>query len=353
MVKRRSFLAGTGAVAAGLTFSKFLPTAFGAEEKKLNFYNWDTYIGPNSLSDFQKQTGISVKMDIFANNDELFNKIKNKNPGYDVIVPTNDFVAKMVKLNLLIPLDYSKIPNSKNAFASMKNLSFDPGRKYSLTYTWGTFGIGYRKSKVKGKIDSWKVLLDSDEYKGRIGLFGEASSLIPIGLKYLGYSINDTDPKHLKEVEDLLIKQKKNVKIFHNDDGQDLLLSKEIDLVMEFSGDMKQVIAKDPDLDYVVPKEGTYFWYDNLAIPKGAKHVENAHAFINFIYDAKFGKDIATEIQYATPNEAAYQLMPESYRKDPTIYPNKEVMDRCEIRTFKTAEFDQKLDAVVTRVKAS
>lgn len=351
-ITRRSFIGGTSAVAVGISLSKGSP-AFAAEEKKLNFYNWDTYIGPNTLKDFQKSTGITVKMDLFTGNDELFNKIKNNNPGYDVIMPTNNFVQKMAELKLLIPLDHKKIPNIKNVFPEFMNLSYDPGRKFSLPYMWGTYGLGYRKSKMKGPIDSWKVVFDSNQYAGRISLYQEASMLIPLVLKYLGYSVNDTDPKHLKQAEDLLIKQKKYVKVFAREDGQDLLLSKEVDIVMEFNGDIMQVMKEDSDLNYVVPKEGSFLWFDNLAIPVGAKHPDNAHAFINFLFDPQIGKDIAEQVQYATGNQAAFKLMPKSYQQNPVIYPPKAVLDKCELINYVGVKVEQERDAILTRVKAA
>ena len=145
-LSRRHFLRGLGAVAAGLTF--FPREGWSAEEKKLNFYNWDTYIGETTLDDFRDASGIEVSMDLFADNDELFAKLKEGNPGYDVIVPTNDFVERMIRANMLIKLDHSKIPNFKNVDKVFRDAAFDPIRAYSMPYMWGTIGIGYRKSKV-------------------------------------------------------------------------------------------------------------------------------------------------------------------------------------------------------------
>ena len=140
------------------------------EEPKLNFYNWDTYIGETTLDDFKEASGIAVKMDLFDSNDVLFAKFRAGNPGYDVIVPSNDFVERMIQANMLMELDHSLIPNMKNIDPAFQDAEYDPGRKHAMPYTWLTLGIGYRKSKVKGTPDSWKVLFDSDEYKGRIAV---------------------------------------------------------------------------------------------------------------------------------------------------------------------------------------
>ncbi|MBW8879901.1 MAG: extracellular solute-binding protein, partial [Asticcacaulis sp.] len=175
---RRSLLTALGAAAVGISFAGLegcaKPGAKGgagasAEEPKLNFYNWDTYIGDTTLADFKTATGIDVQMDLFSTNDELFAKLKAGNSGYDVIVPSNDFVARMSQAGLLMPLDHNKIPNIKNVNPAFLDPAYDPGRKYSMPYTWLCLGIGYRKSKMKdmdgAKVpDSWKWVFDSGMY---------------------------------------------------------------------------------------------------------------------------------------------------------------------------------------------
>jgi spermidine/putrescine transport system substrate-binding protein len=349
---RRAFLMGTGALAAGLSF---LPRhSLAEEEKKLNFYNWDTYIGETTLADFEKATGIETKMDLYADNDELFAKLKAGNPGYDVIVPTNDTLERMIKANMVIELDHSKIPNMANIDEPFKDAKFDPGRKHSIPYMWGTLGIGYRKSKVdNAAVDSWKILLDSDQLAGRISLLGDAANNIGIGLKYLGYSFNSTNPDELKKVEELLIKQKKNIKVFANDNGQDLLAAGEVDACMEWNGDIKQVMSEDDDLNYVVPTEGSLLWQDTMAIPTGAPHPDNAHKFLNFILDAEAGRDIAQTIQYATANAAAKKLMPKEYLENAAIFPTAEIIAKCEPALYLGEDAQRIRDEIWTRVKAA
>jgi spermidine/putrescine transport system substrate-binding protein len=348
---RRSFLAGTGAFAAGLTFLS--KDGFAAEEKLLNFYNWDTYIGETTLDDFKDASGIEVKMDLFADNAEMFAKLKEGNPGYDLIVPSNDYVERMVAAKLLTKLDHSKIPNIKNIDTAFMNPNHDPGRVYSLPYMWGTIGIGYRKSRVDGVPDSWKWLYDSDKYAGKVALLGEPSTVIQIACKYLGYPLNETDPKKLEEAAELIIKQKPNIRVFAEDNGQDLLLSGEVDLTMEWNGDILQVMAEDPDISYVVPKEGGLLWEDTLAIPVGAPHPENAHAFINYILDAKAGAAIADFIQYATPNAAAKALMTPAYTENPAIFPSAETVNASEVAVYQGAEYAQLIDRLWTRINAA
>ena len=347
---RRSVLKGTAAI-AGLTF---LPRfTLAAEEKKLNFYNWDTYIGENTLADFNAATGIEVKMDLFADNDELFAKLKGGNPGYDVIVPTNDMLERMIKASMVIPLDHAKIPNMANIDKNFLEAAFDPGRKYSLPYMWGTLGIGYRKSKIEGEVDSWNLILDSDKYSGKISLLGDAQNVIGPALKYLGYSYNSTNAEELKKAEDLLIAQKKHVKVFADDNGQDLLASGEVDICQEWNGDIVQVMAEDEDLNYIVPKEGSLLWQDTLAIPAGAPHPENAHAFLNYIYDAEAGKHIAETIQFATANAAARNLANDEYKSNPAIFPPDGIIAKCEPALYLGEEATKVRDEIWTRIQAA
>jgi len=349
---RRSFLAGTGAVAAGLTFAPYKSLA--AEEKKLSFYNWDTYIGETTLDDFKAATGIDVSMDLFADNDELFAKLKEGNPGYDVIVPTNDYVERMIKVDMLMPLDHGKIPNIANIEAPFRDGAFDPGRKYSLPYMWGTIALGYRISAVGDPApDSWGAVYDSDKYAGRVSLLNEAQTVIGLALKYLGHSLNSTSPDEIKQAEELIIANKKNIKVFADDNGQDLLASGEVDVAQEWNGDILQVMEEDEDITLVVPKEGTQLWQDCLCIPTGAPHPENAHSFINFILDAEVGAAIADFIQYATPNGAAKKLMSEDYTKNPAIFPTDETLAKCEPAIFLGADVVRLYDEAWTRINAA
>jgi spermidine/putrescine transport system substrate-binding protein len=348
---RRNLLKASGAAFVGLTLMPYKSMA--AEEKKLNFYNWDTYIGETTLADFNTATGIEVKMDLFGGNDELFAKLKAGNPGYDVIVPSGNYIQRMVKANMLMPIDHSKIPNFANYDKEFQDAEFDPGRKYSLAYMWGTMGIGYRKSKMKGTLDSWKAVVDSDEYAGRISIQADSEHALGIALKYLGYSWNSTNIVELNKAKDLLIAQKKNIKTFAKDNGQDLLASGEVDLAVEYSGDIAQVAAADKDLDYVIPKEGSNRWQDTMAIAAGAPHPENAHAFMNFICDAKVNAEIVNTIHYATPNSAARALMDDAYKSNPISFPSEEKLRICEPSLYLGEDAQKVRDDIWTTIQAS
>jgi spermidine/putrescine transport system substrate-binding protein len=365
---RRAFMAAFGATAAAISLSACSPGSDaaktapvtkldipGSEGNKLEFYNWDTYIGETTLADFKAASGIDVNMTLFANNDELFAKFRAGNPGFDLIMPSNEFVARMIEAKMLAELDQTKIPNKKNLLPEFQDADFDPGRKYSMPYTWLVLGIGYRKSAMKGgvKPDSWKVLFDSDEYKGKISLLSESADLFRLGFKYMGKSVNAATPELIKQVEDMLIKQKPNIKNFHNDDGQDLLMSKEVDLVLEYNGDIAQKETEDPDLDFVVPKEGSLLNSDCMCIPTGAPNPINAHAFINFLLDAQNGANITKTILYPTPNAAAKALMDDSYKNNSTVFPPADVMAKCEYGKYQGSAITQAFEAAMTRVRAA
>jgi len=362
---RRSLLKGLGVAAVGLSLGGVLdactkgagaPSTIripGGEGPKLNFYNWDTYIGKTTLGDFRALSGVDVNMSLFATNDELFAKLRAGNPGYDVIVPSNEFVTQMAEAGLIEPLDHARIPNFENIAPEFRNPSFDPGRKYSMPYTWLVSGIGYRKSKVDGVPDSWKWLFDSDRYKGRIAIGSEAADIIRLGAKYLGHSLVGVTPEVAKQVEAMMIRQKRNIKTFHEDDGQNLLLAGDVDLVHEFNGDIAQVMKEDADIGFVVPKEGSLLNSDGLCIPKGAPRPNNAHAFINYLLDAKAGAEISQTILYPTPNAAARALMPASYKDNPVIFPPSDALMKCEFGRFEGSEKQHMFEEIMTRIRAA
>jgi spermidine/putrescine transport system substrate-binding protein len=351
-ISRRRFM--TGAAAVGLTFAAKPKLGWSAEEARLNFYNWDTYIGETTLDDFKTATGIEVAMSLFGDNDELFARLREGNPGFDVIVPTNDFVERMIQADMLETLDHAKIPNfAKNVAPTFQEAAFDPGRKHSMPYMWGTMGIGYRKSRVSSVPDSWKTVFESDEYSGRLALLSESRTVLGVVAKYLGNSLNASDPAQVKAAEELLIRQKPHIKVFAEDNGQDLLLSGEVDVTMEWNGDMLQVMEEDDDLAYVVPKEGSLIWQDCLCVPRKAPHPENAHAFINFILEADVGAAIADFIQYATPNAAARKLLDDAYNTNPAIFPSEETLARSESQIYLGEDVQRLYEEAWTRVMAA
>jgi spermidine/putrescine transport system substrate-binding protein len=358
---RRSILGALSAVGAagiGISLTGLAGcTAPKPTGKRINFYNWDTYIGETTLEDFKGKAGIDVNMSLFANNDELFAKMKAGNSGFDVIMPSNDFVTRLSQSGLIQALDHSKIPNIKNIDPSFMDPAFDPGRKFSLPYTWLTLGIGYRKSKMPAGFtpDSWKYVFESNQFKKRISWLGESGDLIRLCIKYLGGSLDNITPELLAKAEEVLTKQVKggNILNFHSDDGQDILMRGDVDLVIEYNGDMAQKNSEDPDMAFIIPKEGSQLNSDCMAIPTDSKNVAEAHAFIDYLLDAEAGAKIADYIQYGTPNSAAKALMSDSYKNNPIIFPPAEILARCEYAPFPGAEMSQKFEEIISRVRAA
>jgi spermidine/putrescine transport system substrate-binding protein len=344
---RRRFLSGALTVAAAVpTMGR---VGFG-QSGQVNVYNWDTYIGETTLEDFTDATGIAVRYDLYASNDELFAKLRGGNPGYDVIFPTNDYVERMIAADMLLPLDHSKIPNMANVDPAFADPAFDPGLRHSMPYFWGTVGLGYRASAASP--EAFADVFEGDAYAGRIALLNSIDSLLAT-LKYLGYSLNTKDAAEIAEAADTLIALKPKIKAFAPDTGQDLLIAGEVDVCLEYNGDVLQVMAEDDDLAYVVPAEGSILWEDCMCVPRGGPNPDNAHSFINFILDAEVHAAIAEYVQYPCPNAAALEFIPEADRENRALYPPREVLDRCEVAIYKGEEIESLYADALTRVLAA
>lgn len=356
---RRSLLQQFGAAAIGITFAGGLSACNRASGPSVNFYNWDTYIGPTTLDDFREATGVPVNMSLFATNDELFARLRAGNPGFDVIVPSNEFVTRMSQAQMLQELDHSKIPNMSNLLPEFQDAAFDPGRRFSMPYTWLVLGIGYNKAAAAAKgvpvPNSWRYLFDSPLFSQRIALLSESADLIRLCAKYQGISLNNIPDSNLASIEQMLIRQKPHVKQFHSDNGQDLLAAGEIDIVLEYNGDMAQLMSADGGdaFDFVVPQEGTLINSDCLSIPTGAPHPEEAHAFINYLLDGEAGEKITREIQFPTPNRIVAERMGAAYQNNPVIFPPAEIMAKSEYGAFEGDERARLYEEIFTRVSAA
>lgn len=349
MRNRRSILKGIGATAIGLTILDDAAAVGAVEGNSLNFYNWDTYIGETTLDDFRAISGINVQMDIFDTNDTLFSKLKTTSQ-YDVIVPSHDYVERMIAANMLLPLDHSLLPNFKNIGPKFRNPVYDPGCAYSVPYTTLTLGIGYRKSKVQTRPSSWKVLFDSSEYSDRIALLSDVDILFQLCAKYLGISPRDIRESDIARIESMLLRQKPFLKKFHDDDGQDMLARGEVDLVLEYNGDIANLVEEDDDIDFVIPDEGSLMMLDCFCIPKNCRRPKNAHRFINYLLSGIAGKHISETILYPTPNYAARALMPAEYKQNPILFPPPERSALLEMHCY-LPEFEKKFEAAYERLR--
>ena len=291
-----------------------LPLVAQAKEAKvLNVYNWANYIDDQTIPAFEKKFGVKVHYDVYDGNETLLAKLQAGASGFDVIFPSDYMVEIMSKLGLLAALDKSKIPNFVNIDERFLKQPFDPDNKYSLPYTWGTAGISYRKDKVTELVDSWKILFDA-KYTGRIVLLDDMRETIGLALKYLGYSLNSTNPDELQKAKDLLIKQKPLVKAYSSAQPELLLVSGDAWLVHNWSGETYRIAAEEPNIAYTIPKEGGSKFIDNCAIPKAAPHKDLAYQFINFLLEPEVDARIHNQIRYLTPNKAALQYLDQTLR---------------------------------------
>ncbi len=297
----------------------------------LTIYNWGDYIDEELISRFEKETGIKVIYETFDSNEAMLTKIQQGGTTYDIAVPSEYMIEKMRQENLLIPLDPSKLPNLKNIDKRFMDLPFDPKNKYSVPYFWGTVGIVYNPKMLGGKkITGWNDLWDKD-LENKILLIDGAREVIGMGLNSLGYSLNDTNKEHLAEAKNKLDALTPNVKAIVGDEIKMLLANEEASIGLVWSGDASEIMSQNEDLDYVVPKEGSNLWFDNMVIPKTAKNIDAAHRFINFMLDPKVAAQNTEYVGYSTPNKEALKHLPKEIVKDQRFYPSPELTEKLEV----------------------
>jgi spermidine/putrescine transport system permease protein len=298
-------------------------------DKVLNLYMWSNYIAPETVQKFEKRYGVRVNLDLYDTNEALLAKVQSGNVSYDVLCPSNYPIQILLHQNLLRPLDHSALPHLSNVEPHLLNRDYDPGNRYSVPYFWGTCGIGYRKSKA-GRVDSWAALWDP-RFKGRVLMVDDARETLGTALKWKGHSVNETDPKILAEAQRLLIEQKPLVKVYDSANFHDVLLSGDVWVAQGWNGQFAKVMALDPDIEYVIPKEGASIFIDSLVIPASAPHPELAHQFLDFTMEPEIAAEICRTMRYSSPNRAAIPLLPEDIRTNPAIFPPEDVLSRLEL----------------------
>lgn len=320
------------------------------DQKVLNVYNWGDYIDETVIDEFEKEYDIKVNYEDFATNEEMYVKIKSGGTNYDVAFPSDYMIEKMIREDLLLKLDMNNIPNYKNIDDSFKNLDFDPNNEYSVPYMWGTVGILYNEKMVDEPVDSWDILWDS-KYKGQIVMLDSQRDSIAVALKKLGYSINTRNLNELEEAKAELIKQKPLLLAYVGDEVKDMMIGEEAALAVVWSGDAVYMMEENEDLRYVVPKEGSNFWFDNMVIPNTSKNKEEAELFINFMSRPEIALKNTEYIGYSTTNAETMKLLDEEIINNEVAYPNDEILDRCEV-FLDLGEFIKEYDKIWTDVKS-
>jgi len=289
------------------------------EKPVLHVYNWADYIKPELVQRFEKEHGCRVVVDTFDSNEAMYAKLKAGAAGYDLIYPSAYMMDIMQQQGMLQPLDHRLLPNLANLdpewHAFIKDTAYTQSVPYMISYT----GLGWRKSKLPDFTPSWRVFERAD-LKNRMTMLNDMRETIGAGLKTLGYSMNSTDDAQLAAARDLVIKWKHNLAKFENEQYKSGIASGEFTVVQGYSGDVMQVIGENADVAFAVPVEGASVACDVMAIPKDAKQVALAHAFINFLHEPKVAAENMEFTCYLCPNRAAYPLLPPEVRNNPNIF---------------------------------
>ena len=343
--------------------------AAAAEEKVLNVYNWSDYIAPDTLANFEKETGIKVTYDVFDSNEVLETKLVTGNTGYDVVVPSLTFLARQIQAGVFMPLDKSKLTNLANLDPEIQaNIAvLDPGNAHSVNYLWGTTGIGYNVKKIKeilgedAPVDSWSLAFDpavlAKLKECGVYFLDTPSEIIPPVLKYLGEEPNSFDPLVIAKAEARLDELRPSITQFHSSEYINALANGDACLAVGWSGDIFQAQARAEEakngveIAYVIPKEGAPMWFDMMAIPKDAKHPENAHIFINYILRPEVAAEISNYVSYASANKAALPLIDPELKANTGVYPTEQAKKGLFSLAVLPAEVDRLFNRIWTGLK--
>jgi putrescine transport system substrate-binding protein len=335
-----------------------------AQDRVLNVYNWSDYIAEDTIAKFEEATGIKVNYDVYDSNEVLEAKMLAGSSGYDIVVPTSDFLRRQISAGVYMPLDRAKLPNLANMDADlMKNASaYDEGNTHSVIYMWGTTGIGYNVEKVRERLgenaptNSWALVFDPENAAKLadcgITLLDAPTEILPAAMNYLGLDPRSTAREDFEKGAELLMKVRPHVRYFHSSQYINDLANGDVCVSVGWSGDVFQAQARAEEAEngveiaYVIPDEGALQWFDLLAIPKDAPNPDLAHEFINFIMDAQITADITNYVWYANGNAASMPMVEEEIKANPGIFPT----EKAKARLWGAAAYDAGTDRVVTRI---
>lgn len=340
-----------------ITLAAISLTGCGAEadsKGQVVVYNWGEYLDPEVIELFEKETGIEVVYDEFETNEIMYPKVENGASQYDVLCPSDYMIAKLIDNDLLLELNKDNIPNAKNIGQQYYDSSneFDPGNKYSVPYCWGTVGILYNKTMVDEPIDSWGVLWD-EKYKDNILMQDSVRDAFMVAQKYLGYSMNSISKEELEKCRDILVDQKPLVQAYVVDQVRDKMIGNEAAIGVIYSGEAIYTQRENPDLEYVIPKEGTNVWIDSWVIPKNAKNVSNAEKWIDFMCRPDIALRNFDYITYSTPNDKARELIEDDDIKNSKIaFPNLSEYNNLETYLYLGDEADELYNTLWKDVKS-
>jgi len=317
----------------------------------LRIYNWGEYIDEDILKEFTKETGIKTSYTNFASNEEMYARLKGGGSSFDLIIPSDYMIERMIKEDMLEKINFDNIPNFGYIDARFRNLDYDPANEYSVPYMWGTTGILYNTEMVDGEVTSWDILWD-EAYSRQIIMYNSMRDSFLPALFKLGFSINTRSIDELHQARDLLIAQKPLVHAYMGDTVRDSMINGEAALALMYSGDAVYCIEENPALAYAVPMEGGNIWFDSIVIPKGARNKDSAEVFIDFLCRPDIALRNTEYIGFSTVNTGALKMLPPELLENLAYWPTDDIIDRCVI-FLDLGDFTEKFDVAWTMVLAS
>ena len=300
------------------------------EQQQLFLFNWGNYIDPELIKEFEAETGIQVVYETFDSNDAMEAKLKQGGTRYDIVFPSESSITKLVNQNLLQKLDHSKIKGLENISPFLLNSPVDKGNQYTVPYFWGTVGIMVNTKYIDPEsIQTWNDLWKED-FKNKVLVLDGNREALGMALQSLGYSLNSKNEDELKAAEQKLKELKPNVRAVLNEEIKTMMKLEEAPIGMGYSGDAAAVAEENPNVQYILPKDGSAVWTDNFAIAHTAVNIEGAYAFINFMLRPENAARNAEYVGYSTPNEKAKELMDPEVTSDETYYPSEEIINSLE-----------------------
>jgi putrescine transport system substrate-binding protein len=351
--------------AAALTLA---PLAAAAQDRVVNVYNWSDYIDETVLEEFTAETGIDVVYDVYDSNEVLETKLYAGGSGYDIIVPTDRNLARMIEAGVLLPLDPAKIPNLSNQWSDIaaRLETYDPGLQYSTNYMWGTTALGYNVDMINERmpdapVDSWAMLFDPEIVSKfadcGIHVLDSADDVLPAALNYLGLNPDSKDPAELQQAGELVKSIRPYIQKFHSSEYINALANGDICMAMGYSGDVLQARDRAAEagnnvvIEYSIPKEGAVIWLDNFAIPADAPHPDEAHTFIDYMLRPDIAARNSNYVFYANGNLASQELLDEEVINDPAIYPSAEAVANLYTTTPADPRTQREMTRIWTEVK--
>ena len=332
-------------------------TRFKNQGIVLNVYNWGLNIadgsnnGPDVVSEFENLTGIQVNYTTYDTNESLYAKLKSGGASYDVIVPSDYMIGKMISEGMLDPLNKDNIPNLAKIGEQYKGLPYDPNDQYSVPYTWGVVGLVYNKTMVEETPDSWDALWDP-RYTKSVLMFNNSRDAFAIAARRMGKSLNPENLEDVAEIAEELKKQKSVVQAWVMDEIFDKMEGGEAALAPYYAGDSLIMLEENPDLGFVIPKEGTNYFVDAMCIPSGSQHKEAAEMFINFMCETSVGLANCEFTGYSTPIMEVWENLDEERKNSPIAYPSAEVLENTEVFEALPTEVNAAMDRAWSDIKS-